>query len=342
MAPQTPRVLRDQDTVSAASFRLCLLLPTLACSRTDAHVEVIPPSQPLAIVAAEPVRVLFPARPGEPARQTHVFLDLLWRMSAWSVLTPDDFTVLDPDSSDFLHSTNLVLVAHDLGIEPKRFGVLRASLSAREAKGQAVVAGGGKVSIGRDYEGYVDALLELLGADGQRVASATASVRIDPFAEMPENDEAPWIRGALEKATQALLEACRGCVTDVPRPGFVLYSNPAAVLRRSVVLARPAEHELNVDRLEREQKLWRFFQFFDPKCSLDDAKRLEALGDSVCAGSDVQLPLEPGDCIVSLGGTRFASPHQLMRALKGRTRVTLEVVDAQGTRRTVNGLDLLP
>ena len=325
-----------------SGFAAVLMIPTIGCQHSGAKVEVNRPPQPLQVVAVEPVLVHFPGRHAEAARQTLVLLDSLWRDSKWGVITPEEFKVLDPTSTDYLHATNLVVVTHDLGLDPKRFGVLKATLSAREAKGQAVVAGGGKVAIGRNYEGFIDAVLELTSADGKPLATATAVTRIDPFAQLPEHDEAPWIREALTTAARGRFAECVGCVVDAPRATFPLVANPAVVYSRSGDFDQVTRGDVTDDRLERQQERWRFFQFFDPTCSVADAERLAKLGDSVCAGATAELPFQPGDCITAMNGRVYRSPHTLIRALKGSTSVMLDVVDKDGARRTVNGLDLLP
>jgi hypothetical protein len=324
-------------------LRLGVLLVSLAaCSRSGAKVEISRPPEPLQLVAVQPAVVRFQGRLGEAERQTLVLLDLLWRDSTWSVLTPEEFMVLDPASADFLHATNLVVVTHALGLDPKRFGVLRTTLTAREAKGQAVVAGGGKVAVGRDYEGFIDASLELSDAAGRPLGTATASAKIDLFAQLPENDEAPWVRQALTSAAHGLFAACTGCVVAAPRASFPLFANPGNVYRRLDGPGRAPLNGLEVDELTRQQRLWRFFQFFDPATSLREAERLLKLGDSICTGELAELPFQPGDCITGMNGTTYRSPHTLLRVLEGATSVMLDVVDREGTRRMVNGKDLLP
>ncbi|MBI5511468.1 MAG: hypothetical protein HY903_22135 [Deltaproteobacteria bacterium] len=326
------------QTASALTIAALVLSLPPACAHDAARVTVHRPAAPLSFVAVVDVELPEEPRPGEAARQTLALLDDLWEHSAWPCVASDQFHFLETPSLDFIHATDLVAIAARLGHAPKSFGVLRPRLSVREARGQAVVTGGARVARGHDYEGFADATVELFAADGRPIAAATATVKIDPFAPRPDNDDAPWLRQALQQATAALLAACSGCVRDVRRPSFELYANPAWVLRHRDAGRPPFAPRPGADPLAAEHETWRLFSFLRPRLSLDDSRRLARLGPAVCVGDQPPAPLAAGDCVLTVDAVPVALPHQLgsIAAATSASTVSLTVAGPGGATRPVD------
>jgi len=190
--------------------------------------------------------------------------------------------------------------------------------------------------VSRDYRGYADAALTLTSSDGRTLVEADSSVEIDPFAERPDYDDAPWLLTALTHAVTGLVSTSSDFVDAVPRPGFELFANPAILLgapgrdgmtQREVIAAK--------DPLEAERLLWVTLQSLRPTLEPEEARRLATLPPAACVGSAPPPPLAAGDCVIEVSGAPITGPHELGRALARGQPLAVTVVDARGERRAL-------
>lgn len=312
------------------------VLGLASCSASESRVEISPPPALLHAVAVMPLELAYDSEPFEAQRRTGDILAALWHRSGWTVLTPDEFAVRDPTTGDLLHGTDLVFRGRDLGLDPRRFAVLRSRASLREARGEATVAGEAGVAVGRDFASRAVVTLELVAMDSSPIADVEVIRDIEPFADRPDYDRLPVVRDAIGAAVDALVEACSGFVVSRPRPALPVFTNPAALLEARDARGRSLSQMIDArDPLERDQLLWRTMQYARPTLDLPEAQRLARTPLAACVGSQPPGPLAEGDCIVAVDDDPIDGVHALGRALATAGRHTLTVVTAAGQQRLV-------
>jgi len=312
------------------------LASLLGCPAKTLEVKIVPPKAAVAAIAVLPVEIGYIADPAEQVRRTHDVLTDVWANTTWRVLHPRQFRVINEGGSQFLTDTDLMIRGKDLGFDAREVAVLRARVSVREAQVAAVVSGGDKDEVGRDYQGHVDATLQLLSATGAVIADIKVVQEIDPFAERADWDKLPAARLALERGLAALREGCPTCFATGPRPSFDVFTNPAAVLNARTEDGSSLRQEIDASEgPEGDARLWNAMQYFRPDISLEEAKRLATVPPSACLGASPPHGLESGDCIIAAEGQTIWDPHALAWALARGGEVALTIIDTVGTSRIV-------
>ena len=320
--------------ISIVQCALILILICVAgCPAKTLEVRLIPPASTFDVVAVMPVEIAYAAAPGESKRRTHDVLSALWRQTTWRVLSPQQFRILDAQSPDLLTASDLILRGRDLGFDARRAIVLKTRVAMAEATGRAETSDGG---VGHDYQGRIDVHVTLLGMASQVLGEVHVIEQNDPFAERPEYDELPTVSAALERALNALLEACPSCIATIPRPDIDVFPNPASVLLERDDAGRSLRQILDATSgPERDVMLWQAMQYFRHDITLSQAKRLADVPPGACFGAKPVKGLEPGDCVIAAEGIGIDGPHALGWILSRGEQVALTIVDNVGTSRIV-------
>ncbi len=316
------------------------LLLAAGCAGSNLRMEINPPPDPLRVVAMAPAQLRYGPSPYEIERRSEDVLAGLWASSAWPILSPTEFVVLDPDARDPLMGTDLLSRTRALRIAPEHIGVLKTKISLREAHGQAVVRGARGTAVGSGYQGTAVVTLELYSAGGRLVAEIETTEPLDPFAPKPDWDAKPEIRVAIARAVTELTRACRDCVTDGPTIALPPTHPSAATVVRAYrnVLRNPATWTKTAEGAEHQLQVWRAMQYFDPTVGLERATGLDGRPAGFCFMPPVPPPLRAGDCVLAVDGTVSTSPHTLRRLVGlagGRRTFQLTVMGLDGVARTV-------
>lgn len=295
---------------------LAPLLATVACGRN--RVVVHRPVAPLDALVVATMDLAYPPSPYEAALRTEDVLTVLWEESAWAVLTGADVRLRGEPGASLLSGSDLVVRAHELGVDPHRVALLRARATLVEAGGQPDDTADNEVRL----------ILALSDAEGRLLTEVTDRAVLDPFAEHPASDRRPEVRAAIVRATERLVSACAGCFRPVGRLPYAVRANPAAVLAREGASGSPPHR----DEMDRFADVFAAVHYFDPELPVAEAERLLAIGTGACLLEDGPNGLVAGDCVVAADGRPVDGPHALARALS-HPGVRLDVVPAGATER---------
>lgn len=321
---------------------IALLAPLVllaGCASAGLKIVTRPVPEKLLLVAVAPVELRYDNAAFESERRTEDVLAELWESSAWPVLAPTEFMVLDLSAHDPIAGTDALVKARAMGVAGERVALLRTTISIREAQGRAVVHGATGTAVGGSYEATCAISVELHRAGGGLVASVDLDAPLDPFAEKPDWDDRPEIRAAVRRAANALIGACSECVEPAPAIQLATYPTASAIVRayRSRFRERVRVPSPS-DGAEYDAAIWRVMQYFHPLISPEWARRLEGLPPGFCVASPAPPPFQAGDCVVAVAGAATTTPHAIRRAraVSKDEEVVLTVVGKNGVPRTVS------
>ncbi len=322
------------------SARLAVLLALAGCATSGRTLHLERPSTPLRAVAVRPARLRYAAEPFEVERRTADVTAALWSRTGWLIFEPGEIHVLDETERDPIRGTDLLLVARQHGLEASEVASLEITLSLREARGRALVTGHGLRATAGDQVTHAVVQLGIVAAGGRTLAEIELVHEVDPFAPRPDWDQRPWVREAVDRAVDVLIEAIDDGVRPTPaRPDLPIGAGRPSL---SAILGPVPGLEPGAARLggdegpdaEAQLLSWRVAQYFDPGIELTDALRLRSRPPGDCLGPEVPPPWRPDDCLVGVDGASVASLHALRRRLALSTRpVRVTVLGGDGRER---------
>jgi hypothetical protein len=255
-------------------------------------------------------------------------IDALIAERRFLVVGPTEFKIYKPDDDNLLAATTLAGAMMQRGVRPAEFLAVRARAERRLASGAQEVqsTSGGTARSLRNDDITLVATVELLHPHSHRILiEATASQKLDPFAERDPADPHPELRALLQRLVHESLERLDAAKRlDAPMlardPGMTVVPNPrAAVLFEPPGLLPFTKDLEKLDVLDQDVAKLDAYRSVDPKVDVARRRKYDrhphGLLVTFVRPELLTTGIKPGDFILEIDDEPAVGPQVLWRRL---------------------------